>query len=1380
MTVPAGNFPRSMTHLSLAFLGTFQASLADQPITHFRSSNVQGLLVFLVLQPGRAVTRNVLATLFWPDEPDHRARANLRQSLYQLRKLLEEGAGSFLAVTRQTVTFNPGSDYRCDVHDFSHALERGELVTAADLYRGDLLPGFTCDSPEFEDWLRGERERLHGLALSALQRLAGRYLRNGHVAKAQEIARRQLALEPWSETAHRQLIEALARAGHRTAALAQVERCRAILAEELGVDLADETVELAERIERDALQPVDPNLIAGRFALEQEIGRGAVGIVYRGRDRQTGAVVAIKMLDSERVNRQPELLSRFLREGEALQQLDHPNIVKMLAADEKDGRHYLIMEYVAGGDLGEVLARHAPLPLHQSLSIALDIADALTRAHRLKIVHRDLKPANVLLDADGLPRLSDFGVARFGDASELTKQGEVLGTLAYLSPEACLGKVLDERSDIWSFGVLLYEMVVGERPFAAQTQAETITQILSAPLPDLAVVRPDVPEALIDLIYRMLAKDRGARITSVRLVGAELEAILERVGKAADGEPQAAARSHARPAFATPTPDRLQRVRHNLPAQATPFVGREAELAELQRLLADPTIRLVTILGPGGMGKTRLALELAARQVVGTPAGQVAFPQGIFLVKLAALRSTEELVASLASTFGLAIEKELEPLQQVLNFLSNKRLLLLLDNFEQLLVAPVNGAAVITAILQAAPDVKIIVTSRQKLSLRSEVLFVLEGLAFPEWSSPADALNYSAVRLFLQSAQRTRVDFELTEESLPPVTRICRLAEGMPLGIVLAAAWIDVLSLAEIADEMQADVDFLAREMGDLPPRQRSMRAVFDYSWTLLTEAERRVLARLSVFRGGFTREAAQTVTGATLRQLLSLVEKSLLQRDVDSGRFALHELLRQLAAEKLDAEGEGDAVGAAHSRHYLSWVAGLKDSLHGPRQIATVRTLLRDELNIQAAWLWAAANGETGPLLAALQPFAGYNMVSGREFEAMKLYRQTLQLLPSPDGASEETTDDAFFLRACLLNRLQDMGFDQDEKGQTIDIDALHAFFRVRGARLEEALVCQHLGHRALRAQKFSQAMAYFQEQADIYEEENERFRLPLSLNRVAMLALFTGQLDVAVRLNQQATRVAEQSDNLLFKSAGLYFSVLFAMYDKNDYEAAEEHLAELTALQHELWSAGIGTINLLGSLNYQGLVALLQGKVDEAQRYSRRMAEVAEVTNNPRDKLRADALASLLQATRGRYDGSSLELFERLEAGVLNIGPIGAALTANGLGNSLLAASKVVQAWSVPIALRWPSILLEYVPVVACILADQGEYSRAAALLAMGRAHPGCPRGWWDIMALVYELEARLEAALLPEEYAAAQARGLELDVPETAASLLEEFKAMVAPAP
>ena len=1366
-----------MTRLSLSFLGTFQVVLDDKVVRGFRSSNVQGLLVYLALQANQPFARDSLATLFWPEQSDSTARKNLRQTLYQLRKVLDDSdknEQSFLLVSRQSIQFNPQSNFVLDVAQFLAALDEGDLTTAVSHYTADLLLGFTCDSLEFEEWLRGERERLHGLALRTMERLAARYLRNGRVEAAAAIARQQLTLEAWSETAHQQLMEALALAGNRTAALAQLEQCQAILDEELGISPSPETLALAERIQNNELRPIDPDLIAGRYVLAEEIGRGAMGIVYRGRDNQTGGAVAIKVLDTAKVNQQPELVARFLREGEALQQLNHPNIVKMRAMAEKDGRYYLVMDYIAGGDLQHLLTREPQLAYKRAITITLDLADALTRTHRLGILHRDLKPANVLLDDNGLPRLTDFGIARLGEESELTEHGAILGTLAYLSPEACMGETLDERSDIWSLGVMLYEMLVGERPFTSPTAHATFHAILSNPLPDIRLTRPDIPDALEDLLYRMLTKNRAGRLPSVRLVGAELEAILREAPlptTSTSPTPPPEPGPALRQTFVTPTPERL--ARHNLPNQTTPFVGREAELTELARLLADASTQLVTILGPGGMGKTRLSLELAGRLVASTSATQVAFPDGAIFVELAAVNSVEQMLTAVATALGFAIEKELEPIQQIINYLSNKQLMLLLDNFEHLLAPPLNGADVITAVLQATSNVKIIVTTRQRLNLSSETVFTLEGLGIPDWETPDDALSYSAVQLFVQSVRRVQVDFALTAENLPFVTRICRLTEGMPLGIVLAAAWIELLSLAEIADEMQADIDFLESEMGDLPPRQRSMRAVFDYSWALLSPPEQAVLAKLSIFKGGFTREAAQAVTGATLRQLLGLVNKSLVHRDAGNGRFSLHELLRQLAAKKLETQGKTEAIRTAHSRYYLSWAASLEAASQTSQQLEVITVLRRDEQNTLASWLWAAQQGEAALLLSVLPVISFYLLATGSDFEAMRLFQQTLQQLPPGDSTFTDTTDKITLIRASILNRLQDLGFETFE-GQPIDIDRLHAYFQACGARLEEALACQHLGYRAMREPNFPQALAYFQRQVDIYEQENEVLRLPLSLGRLSMLMLFAGQIEVAFKLSQRATEISKQASPL-FQSAAAFILTMYKLFEENDYAAAQASIAEITAAAHKSWLAGYGAINVLGGLILQGYIALLQGKLDEAQQIRQKAVEIATITNNPRHTERAEAFASLIRLTLGEYQTVQVQIFASREGGLLSIGAIGTALTAYGQGNIPLAVMTIIQNWSTPIATRWLNILLQFMPIVVALVADKGDHARAASLLAMGWAHPSCPRGWWEIMALVQDLEARLQAALSPEVYAAAQARGQEMDVRETAVSLLEELKGM-----
>jgi serine/threonine protein kinase/tetratricopeptide (TPR) repeat protein len=269
-----------------------------------------------------------------------------------------------------------------------------------------------------------------------------------------------------------------------------------------------------------------PEIIGNHFKIEKLIGYGGMGEVYRGVDTRSGEAVAIKYLKPEVIDFDPEIVKRFEREGEALRQLNHPNIVKVLATIQEEHRHYIVLEYVSGGSLADVLKKEERLSVERTLEIALDLSDALTRAHRLKIIHRDIKPHNVLIAEDGTPRLTDFGTAHLGDRTQMTQTGTLIGTYAYLSPEACSGELLDERADIWSFGVMIYEMLTGQRPFQGDQPMVILTSILKQPVPDLTEFRPETPLELVGLVNSMLVKDRDQRISSVRLVGANLEAIM--------------------------------------------------------------------------------------------------------------------------------------------------------------------------------------------------------------------------------------------------------------------------------------------------------------------------------------------------------------------------------------------------------------------------------------------------------------------------------------------------------------------------------------------------------------------------------------------------------------------------------------------------------------------------------------------------------------------------------------------------------------------------------------------------------------------------------------------------------------------------------------
>jgi non-specific serine/threonine protein kinase len=732
--------------------------------------------------------------------------------------------------------------------------------------------------------------------------------------------------------------------------------------------------------------------IAERFEIGEFIAQGGMGAVYRGLDRQTGQTVAIKSIRPELVD--TALIARFQQEGETLRTLNHPNIVKLVATVQEGDQHYLIMEYVGGGSLADLLAKQVKLSADQTISIALELADALARAHHLKVIHRDLKPANMLLAEDGTPRLTDFGVARTAQGN-LTGTGVIVGTLSYLAPEILNGESADRRADIWAFGVTLFEMLTGRLPFRADAPVVLITAILTQPTPDLEAIRPDLPVALVDLVYRMLDKDPRQRIGSMRQIAAELETIVnaERIENPSTRQNTKPIRDETTVVreektvreVPSPTPSRTH---HNLPVQTTPFVGREPELNELAKLMADPRTRLISILGSGGMGKTRLALEIAE-------AHKVNYTDGTYFISLAPISDPDLVVTTVAEIIGFTFYGgETPPKQQLLNYCREKSLLLVFDNFEHVLEV----ATLVNEILQVAPGVKILVTSRERLNIDGETLFRVEGMNFPDWQTPEEAAEYSAAKLFVQSAKRIQPAFALTADNVKYLAQICRQVEGLPLGILLAAAWIDQLSLPEIVSEIGHSLDFLETERRDVPTRQRSIRAVFDYSWNLLTTDEQAIFAQLAVFRGGFARDSAQVVTGATLRTLASLTNKSLIRRDAN-GRYDMHELLRHYAEFKLsESQPLHDVVAQRHGTYFSNLVEQQRPQIFSARQLSAIKVVEIDLDNIYKAWSYVVSQKDFAALHLFIEGLLVFNLLRSHLREAEKLWSETinaLRLLP-------------------------------------------------------------------------------------------------------------------------------------------------------------------------------------------------------------------------------------------------------------------------------------------------------------------------------------------------------------------------------------------------
>lgn len=552
--------------------------------------------------------------------------------------------------------------------------------------------------------------------------------------------------------------------------------------------------------------------------------------------------------------------------------------------------------------------------------------------------------------------------------------------------------------------------------------------------------------------------------------------------------------------------------RHNLPPQSTPFIGREEELAEITRRLTNPACRLLTLVGPGGIGKTRLALAAAECLLPGET-----FPGGIYFVPLAALSSVDFLVSALADRLNFFFQGGADPKVQLLNVLGELKqaTLLVLDNFEQL----GEGTGLLAAILQSAPVVKLLVTSRERLNLRDEWLLDIRGLPFPEPSpqpSPSEGEGwvgvegYSAVQLFLQTAARLKVTLALSEVDKPFVARICQLVEGMPLGLELAAAWVRVLSCHEIATEIEKSLGFLTTSLRDVPARHRSLMAVFDHSWRILSPVEQRVFRNLAVFRGGFSREAAEQVAGASLPLLAALVDKSMLRRN-DSGRYELHELLRQYGYTKLDEAGETDQVRSRHLAFFLELAEEAEPKLQGVEQARWIEKLDIETGNLRAALAWSleGGNAQTGLRLAATLGQFWFMRSQGYDEGIRWLER----VLPETDP-SEQTEE-----RAKAFHWLgQFAHYQSDDFTATAAFEKSLALYRALGDKtgIADSLlflgdIASFQGDDITARSLYAEARSAYEESLVILRERGDTWTMARSLNYLGEIARVEGDYAAA-----------------------------------------------------------------------------------------------------------------------------------------------------------------------------------------------------------------------------------------------------------------------------
>lgn len=594
-----------------------------------------------------------------------------------------------------------------------------------------------------------------------------------------------------------------------------------------------------------------------------------------------------------------------------------------------------------------------------------------------------------------------------------------------------------------------------------------------------------------------------------------------------------------------------ERARHNLPSYKTLFVGREAELSTLSDQLLDEACRLLTVLGPGGIGKSRLAVEVAYRHL-----NRGEFTAGIFFLAVEPLASSGLIAANLAEVLQVERRGHLDALSDVKRYIGQQPTLLIFDSYEHL----VHATSLLTELLAACPALKFLVTSRERLYHQDEWVFALDGLPVPRTEGELFSGHpQAALDLFVQRAKRVRLGFALTAEELPYVLRICQLVGGFPLGIELAAAWVGVLSPAEIAREIERDRSFLASQQDGVPERHRSIRAVFEASWRRLGEVEQRALRRLSVFRGGFRKAAATEVSGVTIPVLTSLVDKSLLRID-GTGRYDRHALLHQYMTEKLAESPEDKTLAVdAHGRYYHRFL----QQLEGPLRSTSVKDAtdaVQEELeNLRLAWGWALRRGITKEVRLSAPPLRVFFDKLGRFQEGVEFFDQALTNLRPPNRKQRAALGVILVEQAWLVFRLGRRGVATSlaERGLDIlrvlgDPKGLSEGLYILGAlRLDAGAYgeARQLWHEALtvaRERRDLKAAAHALELLGVVEE--------LSGNAAQAKAHYRESLDLSVHLGDKEGMV-DALNNL----AAL-------LIDVGDFAEAEPLLRRGMALANEV----------------------------------------------------------------------------------------------------------------------------------------------------------------------------------------------------------------------
>lgn len=686
----------------------------------------------------------------------------------------------------------------------------------------------------------------------------------------------------------------------------------------------------------------------------------------------------------------------------------------------------------------------------------------------------------------------------------------------------------------------------------------------------------------------------------------------------------------------------VERVEHHLPTPATAFVGREKELAQLAEMLVDSEKRLITVVGAGGMGKTRLALAAAT-------AIRDAFPHAAHFIPLAAVTVPEQILTAMAEVLSVRLSSD-DPQKQLLKSLRDKHLLLLLDNFEHLLA----GSGLVAEILQVAPYVKLLVTSRERLNLTGELVLLLAGLDVAEEGTAVHAS--SAAQLLQQHLQLVRPGADFQVEEMGHVHRICRLTQGMPLALILAASWADTLPIAEIAQEIQRSLDFLTTDMVDVPQRQRSIRAVFEASWRQLTAAQQQLFPKLSFFQGGFSREAAEAVAQANLRDLRTLVNKALLTIGEDN-RYYIHELLRQYGAEQLAQDPAAvRQTQNAHAAYYLHFLYDRRQDLWGRRQGQAVAEIKQELDNIRTAWSWAVVHVPPEIFQGACEGLGLFYQHTGGYLEGLRLFTEATEIL---QGQTQSEANQRSLLRTLIYSSLFNLRFGRLEAVEQAVAQFQAIYERLRIPFLPSLLSdpATHLSFVALIRGDYETAVGYAEQARQTATAQRHLVNDQYACHLLSEAYIGLGDYETARQFAQKAYALTQKSGDSWMR-AYLLNSMGQLAVALDDRDTAKAHFQT----SYELRQAQGDPAGMALTLNNLGHLALKEGDWAEAERHFTHSHTLYQEVNDNGGLAAANRGLGMVACTQGHYEAARQHYRQALQLSVaINYRPLLMALLVN-----------------------------------------------------------------------------------------------------------------------